>query len=517
MNISCGRSDIPPIVLTKHQVFACWVFFFALFAYLLVGVLPVTPLEGDGVGIAYGVESYKRGGSFLDGYRYPVQAGTYFIVWALSVISGADAYTVFAVLGAFCCVGFVIVTALLLNRITSVPVPICGLIVLLFPEVTAASYYANSKVVGAFLAVSGLYIVSTSRNVTSLVVAGCLLGFASFVRYSVLLVAPASLLLLYRPSWSETVRRTAILALVTLAISSLLLYLGGIDPMDIVKEVQRHSGTAELAERSHAWTNLPSYLAYFGLLMPVLIASGLILIAVQRRWNLIALIVFGTAGFFFFYFGKVHSPKYFYTMTPFFALPVVFLAANWPLARTSLRRPCLIGLVTVLVVAFFCQYFVGIRVYDRDDFRTPTLVNLFSTSLGGRFPRGKIEKPRFVIGAGQVLPTGDLHRLATGWLFLPLMWHNQKSAARTIEDNFRAYVSQDGDGVTVIAEGWERESVAQYLLITSGFVREQPSPPDSNVSLWKKGRTMLYLMALPDGGSPPEVWTPSLATKEMVF
>jgi len=322
---------------------------------------------------------------------------------------------------------------------------------------------------------------------------------------------------LYRPSWSETVRRTAILALVTLAISSLLLYLGGIDPMDIVKEVQRHSGTAELAERSHAWTNLPSYLAYFGLLMPVLIASGLILMAVQRRWNLIALIVFGTAGFFFFYFGKVHSPKYFYTMTPFFALPVVFLAANWPLARTSLRRPCLIGLVTVLVVAFFCQYFVGIRVYDRDDFRTPTLVNLFSTSLGGRFPRGKIEKPRFVIGAGQVLPTGDLHRLATGWLFLPLMWHNQKSAARTIEDNFRAYVSQDGDGVTVIAEGWERESVAQYLLITSGFVREQPSPPDSNVSLWKKGRTMLYLMALPDGGSPPEVWTPSLATKEMVF
>lgn len=511
------NGEAAPIRLTRRQEFALWLLFLVVFAYWEVGVFPLTPLEGDGVGIAYGVESFKRGGSFSDGYRYPVQAGAYFIVWAVSTICGLDAYTAFAWVCAFSCAGFVFVSALLLNWITSVPVPICGLIVLLFPEVCAGSYYANSKVVGAFIAVTALYVACVGRGLFSLVAAGCLMGSASLVRFSVLLVAPASLFLLYRDNWRQAIRRTAIFALVTLAVSGILLYASGIHPAEIVKEVQRHSGTAELVDRAGMWTNLPSYLAYFGVLLPVLISAGVILMLVDRQWRLVGLLIFATAGFFFFYFGKVHSPKYFYTLTPFFALPVVFLAVKRPWVFRSLPRPCLIGAGAVLAVALFCQYFVGIRIYDRTWFQAPKVVELFSTTLGGRFPRGKLEEPMVLIGAGQVLPTGDLHRLASGWFFLPLMWRNQKLSAQAFEDDFRDYVNRHGDGAAIIAEGWERESVAQYLLLISGFVRDRPPTREDMISVWRKPGTTVYLLALPDGGSPPSVWTPSLSTKELVF
>ncbi len=495
-------------MLSQRAIFISWIIFAVLICYAAIGVFPLTPMNGNAAGIVKGIEMSSSGGSFYDGYRYVVQPGIYWILYFLARSLQIDVYNAFAALSAICGLGFVVFSALLLNRVTSVPIPICGLIMLLFPEASVGSFYPNSKAVAACFAVFALYAVSRTRNIYILLLSGCILGFAAFIRYSLLLIAPSSLFLLYRGNLKDAIYRTSILALATVLVAASAMALSGVSPADIIREIQIHGQSAASIANINPWFDLTIYMCFFGIFLPILILAGLFLMVKNRRWRLLGIFAFGIAGFTYFYYGKVHSPKYMYALIPFFALPIVHLAAHLMEIHKSDSGHKLSLIMSLIVVGFFMQYFVGVRVYNPSWLELPTVANLFSSTVCGRFPRGKMDAPHVVIGAGQIIATGDLHRLASGWFFLPLMWHKRKQSSQVYQEDFVREIKESSQNLIILTEGWDKENVLQLLLFRLKFVPlPSESPSESGVMRWTKAERNIYLVLLPDGGMTPlPIW-----------
>jgi hypothetical protein len=501
-----GDNSHPTNKYSRRVVLVLWIIFAALIGYQAVGVFPFTPMNGNAAGIVKGVEMASHGGSFYNGYRYVVQPGTYWILYFLARLLQADVYNLFAALSTICSLGFVIFSALLVSRITGLPTPACALIILLFPEAGAGSYYPNSKAMAAFFATLALYVTSRTRNMYVLFLSGCVLGFAAFIRYSLLLVAPSSLFLLHRGNWKDTIYRTTILAFSTVLVATCAMLLCGVRPADIVCEIQIHGQSASLVGGITPWFDLSIYTCFFGIFLPILMIMGLFLIIKHRQWRLLGIFTFGICGWVYFYYGKVHSPKYMYALIPFFALPIAYFAEHLVemYERGSSHKFCLV--TSLIAIGFFLQFFVGVRIYRPSWAPLPTVAELFSTTVGGRFPRGKIDVPQVVIGAGQIIATGDLHRIASGWFFLPLTWHRWKQSTQVHQENFLKQINESSENLIILTEGWDRQNVLQLLLFRLKFAPMPSGWPESGIMCWTKASRNLYLVLLPDGGAPLPIW-----------
>jgi hypothetical protein len=422
--------------------------FALLFAYVMFGVFPISGIEGDGLGIANGATQIATVGREATSlaYRYNVQSGTYALTVLLHRLTGIDTFTILSLLSALAGIVFILASAALLRRITAYPLVACGLVLLLFQEAFTSSYYANSTVIAASFFVSAFWIVTFGDDVFKLLLSGILLGLGAWMRFDVLLITPAILLLLHRGAWPRTFVRTAFVAAITGVTALLGLYLSGSGIRQVLASADSHReslrgtiATPNFLSRLLESNDLRSHATFYTALLAVLIVIGIIYGIHKREWRTLAFSLLGIIPFYGVYLGVITTPKYLYYLIPFAALLV--LSAFSGLASLSTRHSLLSKIaLLILIMLFMAQYVIGwqisssARPYLRQSF--PNFLTLFSTATSVR----GIEEVSLVIGAGSSVSTGDGRRLLSGIAFAPLFQHHEKSLINAEVERFNRYL-----------------------------------------------------------------------------
>jgi hypothetical protein len=473
-------AKVPKPELSTRSKSLLGVVFALLVVYQAVGIFPLSPVEGDSLGIANGAvqAASSRLGPQPLAYRYSLQSGTYALVVAAHKISGLDTITAFSLLSAFCSVLFIFTSAALLRQVTACPFPVCGIVVLLFQEAFTGGYYANSTVIAAAFAVLALYILTLGNQVHMQVIAGVLLGLGVWARSDAILIAPACLALLLRGNLKQTILRTALVAFVTIAVALTAILLSGNDFNALLQSTTGYFGTEPgstpgLGIPLLGTADLKSHLAFFSILLLSLMVFGLIYLARASNWTLLGIFLLGVMPFFVVYAGRIASPKYMYYLLPFFCVPV--LSALRKVYQFSTRRRALYS--SVVIGLLLIQYIVGLRVsfvtkpYVEEPY--PTLLNLFTAETR----IGTIERTSLALGAGTVVPTDDRERLSSGILFAPLTWYHNKSLLNAELAKLRSYLQNpDSNPLNVLTTHWHAKQLALNILLNDGYDCQTRSP-----------------------------------------
>ena len=485
-----------------------WLVFIILLAYYAYGIVPVVPIEGDDLGIVNGAIQMEQGGlaSRSLAYRYEVQSGTYTAIRFLHRAFNVDILQAFGWLSGVCSLLFVVLSAWLVSRLLPLALPLCGVFLLLFQEVTTSGYYANSTVAAALFSVLALLAVTCSDRLPALIAAGILFGIAAWMRLDVLVITPATLVLLYREDWKHAVGKTAIVAAATVATTLITLYSSGGGIEGVLKYSDIHlaglyEGTLQLAVPHIGGANVKSLAGFFSVLLAGLLVLGLFVMAMRRDWRNLLLFVAGTAPFFIYYFGTIVSPKYLYYLLPFF-----LLASLYPLLYLNDKRKAAIVLVFA-VMTFIGQYPLGLRTvfnnkpYVAEPF--PTLASIVDIPVGKK----NIETVSLVLGAGSVLTTDDGYRLTSGWLFAPVLWHHHKRILEQEHNAFEMYFSALADAERYfLTTGWVSRQTVIHLLLNNGYQLEsQQHEGNREVYRWRRGGAVTTLWSI-------EIWNLSRDT-----
>ena len=446
--------------------------FLALMAYESLGVFPISPVEGDGIGIANGAAqaAWAGLGPTPLSYRYSVQSGTYALIVMVHKLTGLDTLVAFSLLSAACAVLFTFVSAKLLTRIVGFAFPLCGVVVLLFQEVLTGGYYANSTVLAAAFSILALYVLATRERVHTQIVAGILLGVGAWMRFDAILVAPVSLLLLHRGDWRQTFGRNAIVAVTAIVVCTSAIYLSGgsigaILPSTSKYLTTEHSGTPDLAVPLLGAVTVKSHMSYFSVCLLFLIILGILYLLRTRDWYVLGLLVLGVVPFYVLLRGKITSPKYIYYLAPFFCLPVLSAVRGVGLATRRRRALCLSAVIVLLI----SQYVGGLRLsfaskpYIAEPY--PTFAYLFAIDP----PVDAITQASVVVGSGTLITSPDGPRLSSGILYAPLMWHHQKSTLNAELTRFRFYLaSRDDNPLFILAPLYQARQLVLHVLLDGG-------------------------------------------------
>lgn len=447
--------------------------FLVLAAYQALGIFPVSPVEGDGIGIANGAKqaaSVGLGPTPLS-YRYSVQSGTYALIVMVHKLTGLDTLVAFSLLSAFCAVLFILMSAALLRRIVGYAFPVCGIVVLLFQEVSTGGYYANSTVIAAAFSVLALYILAASDRMYAHIVAGVLLGVGVWMRCDAILVAPACLLLLHGRDWKQTLSRTAIVALTTVLVSTSAIYLSGGSISAILLTTGSYlttdfSATPGLGIPLLGAVTVKSHLSFFSMCLLFLILLGVLYLVRTRNWHFLGILLLAVIPFYVAMQGKIESPKYMYYLVPFFCVAALSAFSEIRVA-THRKRAFYLLAVTFLFVS---QYIVGLRLsfaskpYIEEPY--PTLAYLFVTDP----PTEAITRASLVVGSGTLVTSPDGPRLSSGVLYAPLAWYNQKSLLNAELTGFYSYLANaDSTPLHIVAPLYQARQLVSHVLLDSGY------------------------------------------------
>ncbi|MGO9568770.1 MAG: hypothetical protein ACLP5H_14640 [Desulfomonilaceae bacterium] len=478
--------------LSRLTIQVLWILFLGLFAFQLIGILPLTPLNGDSLGIANGVKNYANDGSFALGYRYQSQPGTYVLVLLVSESLRIEPHTAFAALTGLCAVVFAILSAIFLSSVLHFPVPLCGLIVVLFPETFASAYFANSTVIAAAIFMVALHLIRQRPDLSNLLASGLLLGCSGWARYDVLLMAPCIAVLLYKHDWKQACSSTTIVAVVSAGMALILTYACGITPFDVLNQARGHYAyIAKLPESM----DFRIHVCFFSVLLMILILLGFLKMVRDRCFAPLALVVVGITPLYIFYYGTMVSPKYLYYGIPFFSIPaVVGLAGILTMPEGKS------WFLSVLLAAFVFQYLLGFRQMHFDPTKIPTLLEFNVDPITIRTSDYLYEIPvSVVVGAGSPVITHHELRLTSGLLSAPFMWHRQK---RVVEENceqLRKYMRKLEDDFSIFAIGWPSYKIIQDLLLDDRFLRTNNERFDdlwADRETWTKRGRVIYLIHL---------------------
>lgn len=479
-----------------------WLAFIILLAYYALGILPIVPVEGDELGIVNGAIQIEQSGlaSRSLAYRYEVQSGTYSAIRFLHRVFSIDVLHAFGWLSGVCSLLFVVLSAWLVSRLLPVAMPLCGIFLLLFQEATASGYYANSTVVAALFSVLALLVVTHSDRLLALIAAGILFGIAAWMRIDVLVVAPATLVLLYKEDWKRAAGKTTIVAGATIAAALATLYLSGGSVEGVLKYSDIHlagtyDGTLKLAVPIVGGANAKSLAGFFSVLLAGLLLLGLIVMAMRRDWRNLLLLVAGTVPFFIYYFGTIVSPKYLYYLLPFF-----LLASLYPLSYLNGKRKGAIILV-LAAVTFIVQYPLGMRAVFKNKPYVAEPFPTIATIVGIPIAKKNIESLSLVLGSGSVLTTDDGYRLTSGLLFAPVLWHHHKSILEQELDAFKTYFAGLADAERYfLTTGWVSRQTVIHLLLSNGYrLESQQLEGSREVYRWRRGGEITTLWSI-------EIW-----------
>lgn len=461
-------------------------------AWLLVGIFPITPLEGDEQGVIQGATAMaNRDARYWNlAYLYEIQPGSYVTISRIARLTGWSAENVFAGLSAGGALLFAAGAALLIQRLLSAPWPLVAIGMLLSQEIWAGAYYMNTTAVGGWLALLALVVALKPLTGWRVWAVAALLAVAGWIRIDCLLISPAVAALAWRRHGSllPVCREILPVALLALGLVALLYFGSNVSPLDIV--------AANSTRGADGWgRTIRMYCLITSSLVGLLSLLGLTLMALQRKWPLL-LVWIGGAGLSFAMYGRsLASNKYFYLAAPFFILAAVFAAQDviqrWPAWPRAWRYA-----TAVLGAALFLFDTVGGVLTSTAERRLfaprPQVLRLANLPVGGR-------NIQFTLGAGELIATTDGYRMRGGTLFAPATWALDKSELIRRLDGLAILLLARGDSSLFVGD-WLGYQLALRVLRQEGFDFAQPYVEGTSypyAGVWKKGQKVVHLGYLP--------------------
>ncbi|MEI8372056.1 MAG: hypothetical protein WCJ35_04380 [Planctomycetota bacterium] len=417
-------------------------FLLGLVYYFGMGAFPMGPFKGDGTGMASGARQILE--QSWDGpkieYGRDTRPGVFLSLIFLRWLSGADTYLMFSAIALAAGVANVLLVAWFAAHYSRLPVPLCGLgVLILFPDAVTWGCYPNGTVIAGCLGTASLCLLTRRDQISTLglVLAGVAAGLAVLFRVDAVLLGLTSVVLLSTRNVRATAVRLGIFNIAAVVVVGIGLYA---IRFDVVAVLQRAHQTIDLTVRpplgESLFMRLASHegftacLAYFPLLTVLLIFTGIFRLFRQRRWDVLAMVAAGVVPIVAVYRTLTYGSPLYFLAALFACLAAVGVQGIMTAAR---RNQIVLGIAAGLL--FAVQYPVGINLSLRSKSRypvaEPTLVHLGEWQLSS----SPISKIALGIGPGGSVANTENVRFCSGLLFHPLALHNVK---RQINEAFEA-------------------------------------------------------------------------------
>ena len=478
----------------------------AWFAWLLVGIFPVTPLEGDEQGVIHGATALARGDMryWELRYLYEIQPGSYVAISRLARLTGWSTESTFALLSAGGALLFAASAALLVQRLLGAPWPLVAVGFLLSQEIWAGAYYMNTTAVGGWLAMLALLLALKPLTLPRSLAVAVLLALAGWIRIDCVLISPVVVALSWqrhRGLW-PVIREVVPTTLLSLALLGLLYFASGVNFGDFFAAYRDRGGDA-------GWgPTVRMYCIVTSGLVGLLSLLGLALLVLQRKWSLLLVWVGGTGLSLAVYGHSLASNKYLYLAAPFFILAAVFAAQDilgrWPALPRAWRYATAGIAGALLLFDTVAGVLTSSPSYRRFEPR-PQLAVL------ARVPAGR-RSVELTLGAGELIATTDGYRMRGGTLFAPATWAMDKAEIIRRLDGLASILRAPGDCSLFVGDWLGYQLVLRMLRLegyefVSEYIRDQAYP---YAGVWRKGQKSVHLGYLAYGKS--EYFDPSRVT-----
>ncbi|MFA5058389.1 MAG: hypothetical protein WC485_09770 [Opitutaceae bacterium] len=471
-------------------------------AWLVAGVFPISPAEGDEQGVINGATAMARGEkAYLRlAYSPEIQPGAYVLLSTASRWSGLPVQDLFAAGTVAGAALFALLAAWLLARVLAIPISVALTALLLCQEISASAYYMNTTALGMWLVFAALCLACRTPDRHTCAAMVVAIAVAGWIRIDCLLATPALPVLLYLAGRDlrTTLKVGGVIACGSLALVALLYRASGVTPASIMS-IYSGRGAVE-----GWWPTVRALPLLLSPLICVLLAAGSILLIVRREWRLLILIAAGVGATLPVYGTSLASTKYFYHLVPFFLLAALYAGkVVWrrvtaaPVWTDRKLRVAFASAVGLLALADQAAGLLTSAPEFRRYTPSPALASL-ATLPGPRRPA------RLVIGPGEIIPTTDGFRLRTGALFAPWIWRREKTAMLAQLRQFTSLLCAS-PRTTVYFSGWLPYQMVIRMLRAEGFAFKTGKLAPTTmpyVGDWNDGRHCVHIDYLAYRTSP---------------
>ena len=488
----------PTLSLTPraHLIWVC--ICLSWLAWLLAGSLPVTPLEGDEVGVIHGATALASGDMhYWDlRYLYEIQPGSYVLISQLARLTHASPEMAFAWLTVGGAVLFATIAGCLVQRLLCTPWPLVAVAFLLSQEVWAGAYYLNTTAMGGWVALLALLVALPPVTRLRAVIVAALLAVAGWIRIDCLMISPVVVALSWRRhrAWLPVAHEVIPIAALSLALLVGLYAASHVHFREVLAAYEERGGY-------EGWAHTAAmYCVVTSALVGVLSIVGVLLMARRRDWALLFVWIGGVTLSFAVYGRSLASNKYLYLATPFFILAAVFVGRDILARWSTWSRRCRYAVGGLLGCLLLFDTVLGIltsspayRLYEPG----PTLGTLARVSIGGR-------DLELTLGGGELIATTDGYRIRGGTLFAPLAWTRDKADLIRSRRQFSSTALQQRGDSSVFVGDWLGYQLALRELRLAGFDFNLPHFPNkaySYAGIWQKAGKRVHLGYLAYGGS----------------
>ena len=464
MNLTLANKNIGEIIIVI--LLAC---------FHLAGCFPFVSFETDSMAIASACQHIINTGAFeasVLGHSFDMQSGAYFLIVSsakLLSITTLDAYFILSV-----CATIVYFTCIVLfvRRLTNFHfLPIC-IALFLFQEISTLAYYPNSTVLGAATWLSGVLIALYRPKIKYVLFSGFILGIAGWIRIDILFVFPAVLpaLFIVTKDLKKAIQFSFYLAIISIPTILALMHFSGAEVAGFLGYTDDHGTLFKMSNNIGLLDIhlIRAHLSSFSLLLITLITFGIIYLVKQKRWNFIALLLFGIVFYYLLGINNTVAPKHLASAIPFWLIIALF---GWEFILSITKYHKLI-IALILLPLFIFQYLIGFVFeiksvpYANKEYAilhaAPELVKIAQINLNKK----GIADLKVNLGAGTKIPSSDEILLSSGIAFNPFSWNIMKNKKRATNEAIIAYLNSlpSGKDQTIIVAGGSSQLLVNILM-----------------------------------------------------
>ena len=194
--------------------------------------------KGDGTSMASGARQILEQG--LEGprieYGRDTRPGVFFALIFLRWLTGADTYLTFSVIALAAGIANVLLVAWFAAHFSRLPMPLCGLgVLILLPDAVTWGCYPNGTVIAGCLGTAALCLLARRDQLSTmgLVVAGAAAGLAVLFRVDAVLLGLASVVMLATRDVRSTAIRLGVFSIAAALVAGVGLYAAGFDVVEV--------------------------------------------------------------------------------------------------------------------------------------------------------------------------------------------------------------------------------------------------------------------------------------------
>lgn len=450
-----------------------------LACFHLAGCFPFVSFETDSMAIASACQHIINTGAFkasVLGHSFDMQSGTYFLIVSsakLLSITTLDAYFIISVCAT---IVYFICIVLFVRRLTNFHfLPIC-IALFLFQEISTLAYYPNSTIIAAATWLSGILIALYRPNIKYVLLSGFIMGIAGWIRIDILFVFPAVLpaFFIITKDLKKAIQFSFYLAIISIPTILTLMHFSGAEVAGFLGYTDDHGTLFKMSNNIGLLDIhlIRAHLSSFSLLLITLITFGIIYLVKQKRWNFIALLLFGIVFYYLLGINNTVAPKHLASAIPFWLIIALF---GWEFILSINKYHKLI-ITLILLPLFVFQYLIGfvfeiksIPYADKEYsilYPSPKLFNITQINLNQK----GISNLEINLGAGTKIPSSDEISLSSGIAFNPLSWKTMKQKKQVINETINNYIdtlTNEKDHIFIVAGG--SSQLLTNLLLNQGY------------------------------------------------